>query len=156
MDEKPHAELDVLASDAGRWHGVVEIHPAPDAPVQRSEGTMQSRMCGPWLVSDFKNETSGFEGHGIYGWDAVSRKYVGTWVDPMRRSLVVMEGTWDPDSRALTYVGEMKRGDGTRLRWREVTERPSDDVRVFRSFVPMPDGGEYEVMTVRYERQGAA
>jgi hypothetical protein len=156
MDEKPSAELDVLASDAGVWRGVVEVRPAPDVPVQRSEGTMQSRMCGPWLVSDFKNETSGFEGHGVYGWDAVSGKYVGTWVDPMRRSLVVMEGSWDPDARALTYIGEMKRPDGTRLRWREVTERPSDDVRVFRSFVPMPDGGEYEVMTVRYERKGAA
>jgi hypothetical protein len=154
MDAKPSSQLDVLTNDAGVWHGVVEVRPAPGAPTQRSEGTMRSRMCGPWLVSDFKNETSGFEGHGIYGWDGVSGKYVGTWVDPMRQSLVVMEGTWDPDARALTYIGEMKRSDGTRLRWREVTERPTDDLRVFRSFVPMPDGGEYEVMTVRYERAG--
>jgi hypothetical protein len=150
--------LDVLSSDAGVWDADVEVRPSPDVPVQRSLGTMRSRMCGPWLVSDFKNETSGFEGHGVYGWDAVAGKYVGTWVDPMRRSLVVMEGTWDPERCAMTYVGEIKRPDGSRLRWREVTERPEADVRVFRSFVPMPPhgedgGGEYEVMTVRYVRK---
>jgi hypothetical protein len=152
MDADATTELHVLADDAGVWRGFVEVRPTPDVPVQRSEGTLRSRMCGSWLVSDFKNETSGFEGHGIYGWDSAVRKYVGTWVDPMRRSLVVMEGTWDPQAQTLTFVGTMKRPDGSRLRWREVTERPARDVRVFRSFVPAPDGSEYEVMTVRYER----
>jgi hypothetical protein len=151
-DDRPSAELGVLVQDAGEWRALVEVRPGPDAPVQTSEGRMRSRMCGPWLVSDFKNETSGFEGHGIYGWDGLLGKYVGTWVDPMRKSLVVMEGAWDPEKRALTYIGEMKRPDGTRIRWREVTERPTEDLRVFRSFVPVPGGGEYEVMTVRYER----
>jgi hypothetical protein len=133
----------------------VEVRPAPGAPAQTSEGTLTSRMCGPWLVSDFKNETSGFEGHGIYGWDSVEHCYVATWVDSMRRSLVVMKGEWDEARRTMTYVGEMSRPDGSLLRWREVTERQGDDVRLFRSFVPAPDGkGQFEVMTVRYERKG--
>jgi hypothetical protein len=153
MDPDATTELHVLASDAGVWRGFVEVHPTPGAPAQKSEGTLRSRMCGSWLVSDFKNETSRFEGHGIFGWDSSLRRYVGTWVDPMRRSLIVMEGTWDPEAQTLTFVGEMKRPDGSRMRWREVTERPAFDLRVFRSFVPAPDGEEYEVMTVRYERQ---
>jgi len=147
-------EIEILEDDVGVWRADVEVRPAPDAQVQKSEGMMRSRMCGPWLVSDFKNETSGFEGHGICGWDSVERRYVSTWVDPMRRGLVVMRGEWDADNHALTFVGEMSRPDGSRLRWREVTERPEDDVRVFRSFVPLPDGGEFEVMTLRYERKG--
>jgi hypothetical protein len=153
MDLKENPELAVLAADAGEWHADVEVRPTPDAPAQKSEGTMWTRMCGPWLVSDFKNDTSGFEGHGIYGWDAIAKKYVGTWVDPMRRSLIVMEGKWDSESRTLTYVGEISRPDGSRLRWREVTEKPNDDARVSRSFVPSPDGGEFEVMTVHYRRR---
>lgn len=161
VEDKPGSELEVLADDAGVWRAEVEVRPGPAVPVQRSSGSMRSRMCGPWLVSDFKNETSGFEGHGVYGWDALESKYVGTWVDPMRRSLVMMEGTWDPERRTMTYVGEMKRPDGSCWRWREVTERPAADVRIFRSFVPMPAAteeddeekpGEFEVMTVRYER----
>jgi hypothetical protein len=146
----PHVEL--LAEDAGVWRAQVEVRPAPGAQARMSEGTLISRMCGPWLVSDFKNETSGFEGHGICGWDSIANRYVGTWVDPMRRGLVVMHGKWNEQARTLTFIGEMTRPDGSRIRWREVTERPEDDVRVFRSFVPSPDGGEFEAMTVRYDR----
>jgi hypothetical protein len=146
-------EVELLAADAGEWRASVEVRPSPSAAVQASDGTMINRMCGPWLVSDFKNETSGFEGHGIYGWDSIEGKYVGTWVDPMRRGLVVMYGKWDEATRTMSFVGEMRRPDGSRMRWREVTERPEDDLRVFRSFVASPDGAEFEVMTVRYRRQ---
>jgi len=145
-------EVELLADDAGVWQAAVQVRPAPGAPVQTSDGTMVNRMCGPWLVSDFKNETSGFEGHGIYGWDSVERQYAGTWVDPMRRTIVVMHGKWDEAARTMTYVGEMSRPDGSRMRWREVTERPGPDVRVFRSFVPAADGHEFEAMTVHYRR----
>lgn len=145
-------QVEILAEDAGVWRASVEVRPAPGAPVQNSEGTMVARMCGPWLVNDFKNETSGFEGHGIYGWDSVTEKYVGTWVDPMRRGLIVMEGRWDQAARTMSFVGEMKRPDGSHMRWREVTERPAADERVFRSYVAGPDGEEFEVMTVRYRR----
>jgi hypothetical protein len=153
MAENP--EIALLTADEGVWRAAVEVRPGPGAPMQASEGTMTCRMCGPWLVSDFKNETSGFEGHGIYGWDAIDGKYVGTWVDPMRRSIVLMAGRWDDSSRTMTFVGEMSRPDGSRMRWREVTERPEENVRVFRSFVPSADGGEFEVMTVRYLRARA-
>ncbi|MDP9148594.1 MAG: DUF1579 domain-containing protein [Myxococcota bacterium] len=152
MHSSAGSEVDVLAADAGVWRAAVEVRPSPDAAAQKSEGKMTGRMCGPWLLTDFTNETSGFEGHGIYGWDSVGQKYVATWVDPMRRALVVMEGRWDQSARTMTFVGEMSRPDGSRISWREVTERPEDDLRVFRSFVPSPHGGVFEAMTVRYER----
>ena len=147
------AEVDILEQDVGEWRAAVEVCPAPGAPVQKSEGTLSSRMCGRWLVSDFKNDTSGFEGHGVTGWDSVEGRYVSTWVDPSRRGLVVMRGEWDEEQRTMIFVGEMARPDGSRLRWREVSERPDDDVRIFRSLVPGADGGEFEVMTVRYDRK---
>ena len=153
MAASTNPEVAILAADAGVWSAAVEVRPAPNAPAQSSEGTLVARMCGPWLVSDFKNETSGFEGHGVYGWDSVAGKFVGTWVDPMRRGLVVMQGKWDDKARAMTFVGEMTRPDGSRMRWREVTERPAEDTRIFRSFVPSPEGEEFEVMTVRYRRR---
>jgi hypothetical protein len=145
-------EVEVLTSDVGVWHASVKVRPAPGAPIRASEGTMTCRMCGPWLVSDFKNETSGFEGHGIYGWDSLDGRYVGTWVDPMRRTIVVMVGRWDEPARTMTFVGEMSRPDGSRMRWREVTERPNDDLRNFRSFVPSEEGADFEATTVVYRR----
>jgi hypothetical protein len=144
-------EIGVLEEDVGVWRAAVEVRPSPDAPWQKSEGMLSARMCGPWLVTDFKNETSGFEGHGITGWDAYEQQYVATWVDPMRKGLVVMRGDWDLEKRVMTFVGDMSRPDGSKLRWREVTEKPEEHVRVFRSIVPGKEG-ELEVMTVRYER----
>jgi hypothetical protein len=147
------SEIEILEQDVGEWHARVEVRPLPGAPVQESEGTLSCRMCGPWLVSDFRNHTSGFEGHGLSGWDSVAGRYVSTWVDPRRRGLVVMDGDWDDEERTMTFVGQMTRPDGSRMRWREVTERPEPDVRIFRSLVPGPAGAEFEVMTVRYDRK---
>jgi hypothetical protein len=147
------SEIELLEQDVGEWLAEVQVRPGPEAPVQNSAGTLSCRMCGRWLVIDFKNVTSGFEGHGLTGWDSMAQRYVATWVDPSRRGLVVMNGEWDEDKRTMTFVGEMTRPDGSRLRWREITERPEPDVRIFRSLVPGADGGEFEVMTVRYDRK---
>jgi hypothetical protein len=52
----------------------------------------------------------------------------------------------------MTVTFEAVLPDGRRHRWREVTERPDTDTRVFRSLMPGPDGSEQEVMTVTYRR----
>jgi hypothetical protein len=101
---------------------------------------------------DFKAD-SGFEGHGIYGFDPVRGKYVGTWVDTMRTSLAQLEGTWDADKRTMTFVGEMKTPDGRTVRWREVTEHVDALTQVYRSIVPMPDGSEHVAIEVTYRRR---
>jgi hypothetical protein len=56
----------------------------PGAPPQSSRGVIVNRLvCGGlWLVSEFHNETTGFDGHGIFGYDVQKKKYVGTWIDP--------------------------------------------------------------------------
>ncbi len=144
----------VLAADAGVWDTEVEVTPAPGAPPQRSRGVSENRMtCGGlWLVTDYRNE-SGFEGHGVYGWDPVRGKYVGTWVDVMRQFLVVGEGSWDPERRAMTFSWEAPGPGGKPMRWREVTEKPDDATRVFRSLFPTPSGAEFELMRINYRKR---
>jgi hypothetical protein len=146
-------EIDVFRKDVGTWDAEVEVK-VPGAPPQASRGTLVARMIGPWLVTDFKNETTGFEGRGTYGWDAAKKKYVGTWVDPMRASLVVMLGEWDAAKRTMTFVGEMPHEGGRgKVTWRETTETVDDATQVFRSFVHVAGSGEHEMMTVRYRKR---
>jgi hypothetical protein len=144
----------LLATDAGTWDAEVTIHPGPGAPPLPSRGVSVGRMgCGGrWLLVDFKNET-GFEGHGVYGYDPARRAFVGTWVDNLREFLVVAVGSYDPDRRVMTYVTEATLADGRTLRWREETERTDDDTRRFRQLFPGPDGGDFEMMTVVYRRR---
>jgi hypothetical protein len=89
---------------------------------------------------------------GVYGFDGARGKYVGTWVDPMRRSLVVAEGTWDEATRTMTYWSEINAG-GRTIRWRETTESVDQNTMIFSTFMPLPDGGGFEMMRITYRRR---
>jgi hypothetical protein len=147
------AALQIFEKDVGTWAAVVEIRVSPGAPPQRSKATAVSRRAcgGKWLITDFRNET-GFEGHGVYGWDAANGKYTGVWVDSMRSFIAVSEGTYDPETRTMTFVTEaVIKGNPTR--WRETTETLDRQTQIYRSFMPGPDGKEFEMMTVTYTRR---
>ncbi len=142
------APEELLAREVGTWDAEVVVRPAPGAPEQRSRGVSVQRLVGGrWLVADFESET-GFQGHGILGWDATRQAYAGTWVDAMRGFLVVMEGQWDDAARALTLDAEATLPDGRTLKWREVTEHVDADTRRFHQHI-----GDHEMMTVTYRRR---
>lgn len=151
----PGSEHELLKSDVGTWDAAVEIYLAPGSPTQVSRGIAQSRLgCGGrWLITDFRNETTGFEGHAIHGFDPTKGKYVGTWVDPMRSFLAVSEGTYDPATKTMTMWFEASGPQGKLLRWRETTERTNEDTRVWRSIMKGPDGQEFEMMKTVYTRR---
>jgi hypothetical protein len=148
----PSPEHRVLEKDVGTWDADVEIR-MPGAPLQRSRGVAHNRLVagGLWLVIDFKNETTDFEGHGVFGYDPQKKVYVGTWVDSMRTFLAPMEGTWDAEKRTMTFIVDHVDPNGP-MRWRETTATVDDDTYVYRVFMPAP-GGEAEVMTTTYRRR---
>jgi hypothetical protein len=140
-------EEGLFAGDVGTWDAEVTLRMDPDGPEQYSSGVSVCHMVGNWLVADFKNET-GFAGHGIYGWDFEKKALVATWIDTMRPWLRIMLGTWDAAAQALTFEGEGPGPDGKWMRWREITERPDDDTRIFHVRY-----GDFEAMTVTYRRR---
>jgi hypothetical protein len=146
-------EVALLARDAGTWDAEVTVRPGAGAPPLASRGVSVQKMgCGGrWLIVDFSNET-GFEGHGVYGWDPARGAYVSTWVDNMRSFLVVAAGHHDAERRTMTYHSEATLPDGKTIRWREETRTVDDDTREFRQFFPGTDG-DVETMTVVYRRR---
>lgn len=150
---RPGPEHEVFRKDVGTWDAEIEVR-HPGAPQSRNRGVSESRLAcgGMWLVTDFRTESGDFEGHGVYGYDPQNRKYIGTWVDPMRTSLAKMEGTWDAEKRAMTFHGELALPHGT-MRWREVTETVDANTQIWRQYMPGPDGVEVETMTITYRRR---
>jgi hypothetical protein len=142
----------VFEKDVGTWTAEIEVRPQPGGEPVRSKGVSTSRLAcgGRWLVTDYQAD-SGFEGHGVYGWDAAKSAYVGTWVDNMRTFLAISTGAWDAEKKIMTFTTEAVVGERT-IRWREVTETVDADHQIYRSFMPGPDG-EFEMMTVRYARR---
>ncbi|HEX8793675.1 MAG TPA: DUF1579 domain-containing protein [Polyangiaceae bacterium] len=147
-------ECAVYEKDVGTWDATVKVFGAPGQVVNEAKGVSNNHLiaAGRWLVMDFRTDT-GFEGHGIYGFDPVRGKYVGTWVDTMRPVLAQLEGTWDAEKRTMTFVGEMKTPDGRTMRWREVTEQVDPRTQVFRTYVPTPDGKEHVAVEATYRRR---
>lgn len=148
MDE--HTKL--FEKDIGTWEGDVTVTPFPGAPAQTSRGVMTNRLVGGrWLVADFKND-SGFEGHGIYGWDATKQRYVSTWIDSMRNAMVIADGTLDLPNRTMTYAFEISHG-GRTIKCRDVTTFPEEGTQVFRSFIEIEPGKEHQVVSATYRKR---
>ncbi|HRB13935.1 MAG TPA: DUF1579 domain-containing protein [Vicinamibacteria bacterium] len=147
-------ELDLLKKDVGEWEATITVTPGPGATPQESTGRLVGRLIsgGRWLVTDFKNHTTGFEGHGIYGYNAAAKRYVGTWVDDMRSNIYVGEGHWDATSQTMTYTWSAAMPNGQAMTWKETSETVSENERVFRVLFPGPDGAEFEMMRVFYRR----
>ena len=143
------SEEKIFEKDLGTWDAEIVIVPSPGAEPQNSKGESVNRLVGRWLVINFKNHTTGFEGVGLYGWDSAKKKYVGTWIDPMRTALVVAEGTWD--GKTMTWWSELQLPDRS-FRWREEVTTVDASTQTYRTFMPGPTG-EYEMMTATYKRR---
>ncbi len=153
LEEKIAAATAVFAKDEGTWDAETEVHPGPGAPPMRSKGVFTNKRIGGgrWLVVDYRSD-SGFEGHGIYGWDADSERYTGVWVDSMQTAISRADGTWDPATKTMTFHVEVTHG-GDKVRYREETTTLPDGSQVYRNFVPAPGGGEFEMIRTTYRRR---
>jgi Protein of unknown function (DUF1579) len=149
MEDDVPPECRVLSKDVGTWDAEALVWASPGAEQQTSRGLMIGRLTGAgrWLVTDYIAD-SGFEGHGVYGWDPARKRYVGTWVDNMRPFLALALGDWDAATSTMTYVTEIAKPDGSTLTLREVTQAVDEATQVFRAFV---DG--FQMMQVTYRRR---
>ena len=105
-----------------------------------------------FIADDPALADTGFEGHGVYGYNVAGDRFIGTWVDDMRTTLHLGEGTWDAATRTMTYVWKATGPDGQTRTWRETTETISDSHQVFRVLIPLPDGTDFEMMRADYRR----
>jgi Protein of unknown function (DUF1579) len=143
-------ELKLFEQDLGSWDAEIEVN-LPNG-VEKSKGKMTSWLVGGrWLVVDFKNET-GFEGHGVYGYDSDQKRYVGTWVDSMRGFLARGVGSWDPETRKMTYTYEHTAG-GRQMAWREETTKNPDGSQTFQVIMKGPAGADQVMMKVAYRKE---
>jgi hypothetical protein len=154
----PGPEHQKLAKGAGSWDCVVEAMGMDGKPAT-SKATSETKMLpgGFWLVEEFTGDFMGqpFQGHGVFGYDPAKAKYVGSWVDSMAPSLLVMEGTFDRDGKVQTMIGQGPGMDGKMTTLRMVTTWKDDNTKVFQMFAPGPDGKEACGLTITYTRRAA-
>jgi hypothetical protein len=153
----PGPEHDVLKTEVGTWDAVVEMTPAPGAPVMKSTGVEVNTIgCGGLcLITEFKADMMGttFEGHGIATWDPAKKKYVGTWMDSMSTGLATSESTYDPAAKKWTGWMEGPDMTGKVVRSRSVVAFRDANTRVFTMYSTGPDGKEVEGLKITYTKR---
>jgi hypothetical protein len=146
----PGAPHKALADTAGNYDVKVKSWQAPGGPAMEETGTVTRSMVldGRVLVEEFKGSMMGmpFTGHGMRGYDNVTGKYWGTWMDSMSTGMMVSEGTCDAKN-ACTFTGSwndpIKKGPITS---RMASRWTSPTTEVFEMYVPGRDGKEFKMM----------
>ena len=129
---KPGPEYAVLQSEVGKWNVEIKAFTGPGEPTV-SKGKETNRMLGGfWLLSDFHGKMMGmdFMGHGVYGYDAEQKQYVGTWRDSLGPHKMDMTGTYDKASRTMTWEGMGPGSDGKPVKHLLTTKYNDDGTRV--------------------------
>ncbi len=153
------AEHLALASEVGVWDAQSKFWMAPDSPPMVSKAIETNTMLGGmWLISEFKGDMVGmpFLGRGQFGYDPVTKKFVGTWIDSMNPHLSVMEGSMDESNKRLTMLSQGRDArTGKESISKMVTTYVDADHKTFEMFGPV-DGKEgewWKMMEINYTRK---
>jgi hypothetical protein len=156
---KPTAEHRILAEEEGTWDATIKSFTAgPDAEPMISKGTEVNTVMtgGLWVLSRFDGDFGGmkFEGRGQFGYDPVKKKYVGTWIDSLSPNLSVLEGSYDPKTRTMTYAGDGTSAEGIKYSQKMVTTTKDDGSRVFTLYMKVGEAkDEVKFMEVTYQKR---
>lgn len=153
---KPGPEHEVLKTDVGTWDATVESFMSGGPAPMISKGTETNALVGGlWLVTDFKADLMGmpFVGHGVTGYDAHKKKYVGTWVDTMSSGLGLTEATWDAATKTMTGTMEAPDPAGQVQKMKSVVTYKDPDTRIFTMSGAGPDGKDVTFLKITYLRK---
>jgi hypothetical protein len=150
---------------AGEWSYAVKWWMSPDAPPAESSGTavVRSVMGGRYVISDHagKMQMPGpdgkmadmeFNGMSVEGFDNVKKKFVSSWIDNMGTGIMNSEGTYDADTRTLTYTGEYEPMPGMKTKIKQLIKVVDKDHHTMEYF-ELRGGKEVKTMEISYRRK---
>ena len=164
---KPSEHHRILEGMVGTWTYKVKSWMTPDGsgPPMESTGKTVSKalMGGRYFTSehsgkfempgpDGKMQSMDFNGISTEAYDNAKKKYVSTWIDNMSTGIMVMEGTFDPATKTLTYTGEYEPLPGMKTKARQTIKIVNHVERVMEMYETRGDK-EVKVMEITYSRR---
>lgn len=140
---KEHAWLQQFV---GEWDAEAQCFMNPDGPPAINRGVEKIRSIGGfWIVAEMTSDMGGqpFSFLQTLGFDPLSGKFVGTWVDSMTGYLWKYVGTLDEARTTLSFDTEgpcPMAKPGELKKFREVIQRISADEKVYTSSILSDDG----------------
>jgi hypothetical protein len=139
---KEHAWLKQFA---GEWESVASGTMAPGQPPITCKGTISGRMLGDlWAINESKMNAMGMNVAALQtiGYNAASKKFVGTWSDTMSDHLWHYTGTLDESGKVLTLSAEGPNffKPGVMSQYQDIYEFKSKDHYTITSKMKGDDG----------------
>lgn len=154
----PGPQHAALAKMAGTWDAKVKAWMTPDQPPMESTGTCEETMImgGRYLQQTFHGDMMGqsFDGMGYTGFDNVTQKYIGFWMDNMSTGWMSSTGTASADGKTFTFTGDMSDTMTNRvLPNKQVVTCADDNHMRFELWAPGPDGKDMKWIEIEYTRK---
>jgi len=154
---KPTPHHEAMKAAEGTWDAVVKMPTAPGKPPLESRGVEVNKLDlgGLWLVSEFMGDVMGapFEGRGLFGYDPIAKRHVGTWVDNSSHWQAVTSGTCTAGCKVVTSVFKGYGMDGKPATFKEVSTQVDADHRTMAMFVKGKGGTWTLMMEMAYARR---
>jgi len=148
-----HKKLDTLV---GTWDTKVSMWMMPGAPPATSTGKSKNAwiLGGRYLEQRYDGTFMGapFHGLGYTGYDNVTKKWWGTWIDDMSTGLMASEGTMDGEG---TWSFDSKMADPMTGQMTEMKEKltiKDKDHHTMEMWMAGPDGKMFLSMQIDYTR----
>lgn len=146
----------VLNPLVGTWSQVVKWWMTPDSQPETSQGTTETTwvMGGRYLLHEAKGMSMGqpFEGMGFTGFDNGRQAYQTIWMDNMGTGMMIGEGTYDPNKKALTDQGRFTDPMIGQRSYRGVVTFIDDDHHSYEIYVADENSKEFRMMEILYAR----
>ena len=147
-----HQKLEPLA---GKFTVKSKMWSDPSKPPQESTGTAERNwiLDKRFLEERFQGSYGGhpFTGIGTFGYDNVTKKYVGTWIDSMSTSVTTSKGSLD--GKVLKYKGMMSDPmSGKEMPYTMHYTLTSNDSHTVEMWGAGPNGKQMKWMEMVYTR----
>ena len=147
----------LLASVSGEWDAVVKMWMDPNGPPQESKATTKNHMImdGLYQRSQHTGNMMGrpFNGESITAYDNNKKRFIATWIDNLGSGILIMEGTYDTKSNAITMQGDMIDPiSGNEIPVRHVLTFNNENTHTIEMYMVMGDT-EMKTMEITYTRK---
>lgn len=149
-----------LKAFEGKFSAKCSLWMGPGDPMVTT-GVMENTLAlgGRFLRQDYTGDPSdgpfsNFEGRGYWGYNTVTKKYEGFWIDTASTSMQNETGDVDAAGKVWTMVGRMTDPQsGKPMTKRSVITLQDDDHHQIEMFFQGPDGNEFKAMEIKYTRK---
>lgn len=152
---EPHKKLESMV---GTFDTKVKMWMDPSKPAEESAGKSESKwvLGNRYVQETYEGTFMGqpFSGMGYTGYDNITKKYIGTWMDSASTAMMNMSGKSDAAGKVMTFTGTMNdpmTGKACKLTTKVTVA--DNDHHMMEMWGPDPSGKNYKMMEITYVRK---